>query len=68
MNRGKSHERRQCFHCDMTGYDWLCSAEIGSCDKSKKLFNSVNGKNLGYVFTSALSFLKTLLLFSTLEN
>ncbi len=23
MNEGKSHERRQCLHRDMTGYDWL---------------------------------------------
>ncbi len=67
MNRGKSCERRQCFHHDMIGYDWLCSAVIGSCDKSPKQFNGVIRKtnkkvskqltHLGYVFTSTFSFL-----------
>ncbi len=36
---GKSRERRQCLHRDMIGYgyDWLCSAAIGSCNKSSRI-------------------------------
>ncbi len=37
MNGGMSRERRQCIHRVMIGYD-LCSAVIGSCDKSHLLF------------------------------
>ncbi len=37
MNGGKSRGRKRCLHRDMIGYDWLCSAVIGSCDKSHLL-------------------------------
>ncbi len=46
---GKSRERRQRCHQDMIAYDWLCSAVIGSCNKSSRIslneqYNYVNGK------------------------
>ncbi len=37
INGRKSRKREQCLHPNMIGYDWLWSAVIGSCNKSRLL-------------------------------
>ncbi len=37
INGRKSRKREQCLHRNMIGYDWLWSALIGSCNKSRLL-------------------------------